>query len=82
MEKIATGSYTFENQKILRRKTMRTCQLLAMALAGLSFAAWATPSLRIMPLGDSITQGAKSENTAGYRGPLWTLLKEAGYNVD
>ena len=61
---------------------MRTCQLLAMALAGLSFAAWATPSLRIMPLGDSITQGAKSENTAGYRGPLWTLLKEAGYNVD
>ena len=61
---------------------MRTCQLLAMALAGLSFAAWATPSLRIMPLGDSITQGAKSENTAGYRGPLWTLLKGAGYNVD
>ena len=52
---------------------MRTCQLLAMALAGLSFAAWATPSLRIMPLGDSITQGAKSENTAGYRGPLWRL---------
>ena len=41
----------------------------------------AAPSLRILPLGDSITQGYQSSDTAGYRGPLWTLLKNAGYDV-
>ena len=61
---------------------MQTKQLLAMVLAGLSCAAWAAPSLRIMPLGDSITRGDKSQDTAGYRGPLWTKLLAAGYNVD
>ena len=40
------------------------------------------PVLRIMPLGDSITEGAGATSTAGYRGPLWTLLANAGYNVD
>ena len=44
--------------------------------------AFATPLLRIMPLGDSITEGAGAASTAGYRGPLWTLLANAGYNVD
>ncbi len=34
--------------------------------------------LRIMPLGDSITQGDGSS----YRQPLWTALQEAGLNVD
>ncbi len=42
----------------------------------------ATPLLRIMPLGDSITEGAGAGSTGGYRGPLWTLLANAGYNVD
>lgn len=35
--------------------------------------------LRIMPLGDSITYGSHSAATAGYRGPLYTLLTNAGY---
>ena len=35
--------------------------------------------LRIMPMGDSITYGSHSAATAGYRGPLYTLLTEAGY---
>ena len=35
-----------------------------------------------MPLGDSITNGTGSDDTAGYRGFLWTLLKDAGYDVD
>ena len=59
--------------------------ILAVAglfVAGLCFAAWGAPVLRVMPLGDSITQGSKSEDTAGYRGPLWTKLLAAGYNVD
>ena len=44
--------------------------------------AGANPALRIMPLGDSITYGSGSEETAGYRGPLWTKLTTAGYEVD
>ena len=35
-------------------------------------------SLRIMPLGDSITQGY----TDSYRSELWALLRESGWNVD
>lgn len=35
---------------------------------------------RIMPLGDSITQGDKNHNS--YRRPLWIELRKAGYNVD
>lgn len=34
----------------------------------------------IMPLGDSITQGNRSQNS--YRRPLWHALKEAGFVVD
>ncbi len=43
-----------------------------------------TPSppgaVRIMPLGDSITQGEHKHPS--YRRPLWLKLKKAGYNVD
>ncbi len=39
------------------------------------------PAVRIMPLGDSITYGSKSA-LAGYREPLYQLLKGAGYNPD
>ncbi len=35
---------------------------------------------RIMPLGDSITQGDSKHNT--YRRPLWIQLRKAGYNID
>jgi lysophospholipase L1-like esterase len=43
-----------------------------------------TPPTRIMPLGDSITDGT-AHGTAGfggYRGTLYTLLTNAGFNVD
>ncbi len=40
------------------------------------------PTLRIMPLGDSITYGACSALGGGYRAPLWTLLRNGNYNVD
>ena len=47
---------------------------------------YAAPA-RIMPLGDSITQGADSvadtpETDIAYRGELWTMMKEAGWQVD
>ena len=38
-----------------------------------------------MPLGDSITDGSSFDSpdgSGGYRGPLYTLLTNAGYNVD
>jgi lysophospholipase L1-like esterase len=38
---------------------------------------------RIMPLGDSITYGAGSDSTSGYRAALWDrLVEQAGYNID
>ncbi|MCF7734364.1 MAG: Ig-like domain-containing protein [Akkermansiaceae bacterium] len=41
--------------------------------------------LRILPLGDSITDGSafdSPDGTGGYRGPLYDLLVAAGYEVD
>lgn len=45
------------------------------------------PKVKIMPLGDSITEGGNSRDsgssaTYGYRGPLWTKLKLAGYRAN
>jgi lysophospholipase L1-like esterase len=40
----------------------------------------AAPPIRIMPLGDSITDGAGAPG--GYRLPLYQLLTNAGFNVD
>ena len=59
------------------------CRLLA-ALVAVSLAGGlqAAPALRILPLGDSITEATGDYPGGGYRGPLWTLLRNAGYNVD
>ena len=44
--------------------------------------------IKIMPVGDSITDGyftggpASSSLRTGYRQPLWISLKDAGYNMD
>lgn len=40
------------------------------------------PKLRIMPLGDSITQGVGGDGGGGYRLPLYHQLTEAGYRVN
>ena len=41
------------------------------------------PMLSILPLGDSITEGAFfSPGSGGYRGPLYSLLVNAGFGVD
>ena len=51
--------------------------------ASLAFTAAAdNPRLRVMPLGDSITEGVGSAQGGGYRTPLYTMLKNLGYNVD
>ena len=54
---------------------------VSVLIATAAFGAIASP-LRIMPLGDSITEGFRSYPTGGYRGPLWTRLTGAGYAVD
>lgn len=40
------------------------------------------PTVRIMPLGDSITAGGGSTTGAGYRLPLWNLLAAGGERAD
>ena len=68
--------------QIKEKNVMKMRKILVAAFAGLCFTVWGTPVLRVMPLGDSITNGTGSNDTAGYRGFLWTFLKNAGYNVD
>ncbi|WP_326673398.1 ricin-type beta-trefoil lectin domain protein [Streptomyces sp. NBC_01257] len=42
----------------------------------------AASALRVMPLGDSITDGLGSSTGNGYRGPLWDELSSKGYSLD
>ena len=68
------------------RLVRRLCFLVALGISGLTagIASAGTP-LRIMPLGDSFTAGNTNAPTwtipftFGYRGPLYTRLKEAGF---
>lgn len=56
-------------------------RLIALAAAaGVSLTGAAAEPLVILPLGDSITQGAGSSG-GGYRAPLLTLLTNAGYRI-
>ena len=75
-----------QNSNGFGRMFLSLCRLTARVsfflVVSLMLTASGTPVLRIMPLGDSITRGDKSQETAGYRGPLWTNLLAAGYNVD
>ena len=50
--------------------------LLAVAASSAS----AVPTLRVLPVGDSITYG--SSVNGGYRMPLYEMLTNAGFNVD
>lgn len=38
--------------------------------------------VKIMPLGDSITQGFNSSDLRGYRTPLWNLAQRADWSID
>ncbi|MFE7549312.1 ricin-type beta-trefoil lectin domain protein [Streptomyces gardneri] len=42
----------------------------------------ASPALRLMPLGDSITWGVGSSSGNGYRDPLWNRLAAKGHPLD
>ena len=53
---------------------------LVFALAALICGVLSAGAIRIMPLGDSITDGVGA--AGGYRLPLYNLLKQANYTVD
>jgi lysophospholipase L1-like esterase len=55
------------------------CLSASCTIASPSFFA-KRPPVKIMPLGDSITQGSKAHGS--YRRALWKLLKTQGYGVD
>jgi len=59
--------------------------LISLMFLGYILAGAAGSEIRIMPLGDSITEGYGSTSSDGYNGyrkPLYLNLTAAGYNVD
>jgi lysophospholipase L1-like esterase len=55
-------------------------RLAILVLLAAAVAAADQVAVKIMPLGDSITQGNTSQDS--YRRPLWHKLVDAGYHVD
>ena len=75
------------------RKIQIIKKILGMGMiAGmlLSMSLYAGKTVRLMPLGDSITEGGSNGNSQpdrnasfiAYRGQLWTKLHDAGYTMD
>ncbi|MEY9931422.1 lysophospholipase L1-like esterase [Catenulispora sp. GP43] len=68
--------------------TIAALATLGTAATGAATAAAATPNaasattLRLMPLGDSITWGIGSSTGDSYRGPLWNELSAEGHALD
>lgn len=63
-----------------RRRIAGLACAAALALEAGCGARRGQPAVRIMPLGDSITQGSAEQGS--YRHPLWRMLREAGFRVD
>jgi lysophospholipase L1-like esterase len=39
-------------------------------------------TFKILPIGDSLTQGVGDPDENGYRGPLWYMLTDGGFSID
>jgi lysophospholipase L1-like esterase len=70
-------------------RSPKAAKLRVLIIGGLLLGAltlWSRVALavtwKIMPIGDSITAGANTSDTSGYRKPLKTLLDAAGYSTD
>lgn len=66
---------------------LRMNSILCAVCAATAVAVAETPTIRILPFGDSITYGASANQvnpsfTGGYRKPLYNLLTQAGYSVE
>lgn len=71
----------------MKQKTLALLLMIALVFClGLAFTPAATASVKIMPLGDSLTKGMTDTTEAAshptYRYWLWNELKTAGYDVD
>lgn len=55
---------------------------IPLSSSGAPLARAKSTSVRILPLGDSITYGHGSANKGGYRLPLWNDLQERGISID
>ncbi len=62
---ILSGASTFTGPTLVSQGTLRLAPSSALSLPA---------GLKIMPLGDSITNGSGSASTSGYRYPLYSLL--------
>jgi lysophospholipase L1-like esterase len=69
--------------KSIKRLFLTLGLLTTLTSLGVSTAQAQTPPTRILPLGDSLTSGVSGQVVnGGYRNRLYTLLTNAGYNVD
>ena len=68
-------------QKIITGFLMPVFMVGLFMLIGISAPA-RSATLRLMPIGDSITSGFQSSTGNGYRGPLWNALVSQGNQTD
>ncbi len=74
---------TFLGAPISKRKPVASWTRLLCVLACSFFLAQeAAAQLKIMPLGDSITEGDKSSDLAGYRSRLFNNFRNSGHRTD
>ncbi|ACL16342.1 DUF3821 domain-containing protein [Methanosphaerula palustris] len=71
----------------MKQKTLALLLMIALVFClGLAFTPAVTATVKIMPLGDSLTKGLTDTTEAAshptYRYWLWNELKSAGYDVD
>ncbi|MEV6674410.1 FG-GAP-like repeat-containing protein [Streptomyces sp. NPDC051162] len=71
------------NQRNLHQSSPSDVRHLASATASAAVAkGWKVPRLAVMPLGDSITEGAGSSAGSGYRPELWNRLTTHADSLD
>jgi lysophospholipase L1-like esterase len=75
---------TSSSPRALCRRLRKPLIRLVLGISLSISIAWAlgAETVRIMPLGDSITRGGGSTGEVGYRRPLYLMLEQAGYQVD
>jgi lysophospholipase L1-like esterase len=67
-------------ESLVAAEFRRTILVVLAIVLGMACAAGATETIKIMPLGDSLTNGTGTES--GYRLRLWNEMTAAGYSID
>jgi len=71
---------TFTVNNFIKKKIFLLIVIMTLCWAGRISAQ--SNTIKIMPLGDSITEGVGDSFESGYRSKLFDLLESAGYNFD